>query len=262
MAEPDTAFKKVVTEFLESQNLRVSEIPVASKQTPDLLVEEGSPDATLIEIKQKTHDQGELDAYLQRMDELGLASREPKPTGYRNRLDSLVEDAVGQLTEHDPSRTLLHVLWFHCEGWDANLHEDQLHATIYGTQWLRSRERQKLITCYYFRNSSFYRYASNLDAVIVSKLAEIPKYMALNNHSPRFLATKQSKLAQAFGPAAIFPQQYENEPDVMVCDHEFDRGSEAQTLDYLRAKYGLAHLETIDRGVLHEAVARVPRNVG
>ena len=63
LAERDTAFKKEVKGILESEGLRVSEIPPAVSQTPDLLVEEGSPDATLIEIKQKTHDQDELDAY-------------------------------------------------------------------------------------------------------------------------------------------------------------------------------------------------------
>jgi hypothetical protein len=38
-----------------------------------LLVEEGSPDATLIEIKQKTDNQGGIDAYYKQMNESGLA---------------------------------------------------------------------------------------------------------------------------------------------------------------------------------------------
>ncbi len=257
MSPPDTAFKKAAKDFLESQNLCVSEIPCNVSQTPDLLVEGGSPDATLIELKQKTHDPGELDAYFQQMDQAGLALRK-KQTGYKNVLDGIVKNAVSQFTEHDPSRAMLHAVWFHCEGYDADLHEEQLHATIYGTQWLFSKERPKPITCYYFWNSSLYRYASSLDAVIVSKRAEIPLYMILNNYSPRFEAIKHSKLAQAFGSAAIFPQQYEKDQDIMVCDHAYDRRSEARTLDYLRAKYSLAHLETIDRGVSYEAVAPGP----
>lgn len=257
MAKRDTAFKKAVTDFLESQNLRVSEIPRTGSKTPDLLVEEGSPDSMLIEIKQKTHDQGELDAYFRKVDESGLASRKPMPTGYRNVLDGIVEAAVGQLTEHDPSRNLLHALWFHCEGYDADLHEQQIHATIYGTQNLWSKERPKLITCYYFRDSSFYKHAASLDTVIVSKNAEIPIYMALNSYSPRFDAIRQSKLARAFGAAAFFPQQYEDGQKTMVCESKNERRSETPTLDYLRAKYGLAHLDTINSGVLHEAVARV-----
>ena len=186
----------------------------------------------------------------------------PKRVEHRTENSRSIEDAVDQLTKYDPSRALLHAIWFHCEGYDADLHEDQLHATIYGTQCLYSRERRKPITCYYFRNSSFYRHASNLDAVIVSKRAEIPIHMALNNYSPRFHAIQQSKLAQAFGPAAIYPQQYEKDQDIMVCDHEYDRRSETQTLDYLRAKYGLAHLETITGRKIYEAVGRVSRNVG
>lgn len=67
MSDPDGQFKKTVTRFLESLALRVDEIPRARGKTPDLLVEDGTTDATLIELKQKTHDQKELHAYFQQM---------------------------------------------------------------------------------------------------------------------------------------------------------------------------------------------------
>ncbi len=257
MAERDTIFKRALQEFLESRKLRVTDIPRAATKTPDLLVEDGAPDATLIEIKQKTHDQTELDAYFRQMDDGGLASRS-RPTGHRNRLDGIVGDGVRQLIAKDPSRSLLHVLWIHCEGYDAHLHETQLRATIYGTQKLFSTNHPNIITCYYFWNSSFYRSARDLDAVIVSRADQAQ--MALNDHSPFFETIKQSRLASEFGSAVFFPQQYQLADDLMICDHAQDRDSEDPTLAYLRQKYGFEHLQTINMG-MYEAAAPVPRRV-
>jgi len=258
MPQRDTSLKSALRAFLESRDLRVSEIPRAATKTPDLLVEEGAPDAALIEIKQKTHDPKQLDSYFQQMDKGGLASR-TRATGYRNRLDGIVGEGVRQLTAKDPSRSHLHVVWIHCEGYDSNLHEMQLRATIYGTQKLVSTNHPNVITCYYFWNSSFYRHAQDLDGVILSKGDQ--GQVLLNDHSPWFKVIRQSKLAKTFGTAVFSPQPYGLTDDVMICDHLQSRGSEAPTLGYLRAKYSLSHLQTIDMG-LYEAVAPLPPGAG
>jgi hypothetical protein len=255
MPGPDEQFKKALAEFLESRNLRVSDIPRAATKTPDLLVEDGGPNGALIEIKQKTQNQKELDAYFLEMDSAGLASRS-RPTGPRNRLDGIIGSGVRQLTTKDPTRLLFHVLWMHCEGYDALLHELQLRATIYGTQKLISTAHPNVITCFYFWNSSFYRHRLDLDAIIVSRGDQAQ--MALNDHSPRFGAIKQSKLASAFGTGVFFPQQYQLTDDIMLCDHANARDAESLTLEYLRGKYGIPHLQTINMG-MHEAVALAPR---
>lgn len=161
-----------------------------------------------------------------------------------------------QLTSKDPNRSYFHILWFHCEGYDADLHELQLRATVYGTQKLFSTAHSNVITCYYFWNSSFFRHRFQLEAVIVSRGDQAQ--MMLNDHSPRFDAIKQSKLASALGSAVFFPQQYKLSDDVMRCEHSNRRDSEAFTLDHLRAKYGLPHLQTINMQ-RHEAAASVPR---
>jgi hypothetical protein len=255
MSDRDEQFKKVVKEFLEALALRVVEIPRARGKTPDLLVEDGTTDATLIELKQKTHDPKELDAYLQQTDSAGIASRS-RSTRHRNRLDAIVASGIQQLTAKDPSRSYFHILWFHCEGYDANLHELQLWATVYGTQKLISTAHSNVITCYYFWNSSFFRHRLQLDAVILSRGDEAQ--MLLNDHSPRFDAIKQSKLALALGSAVFFPQQYQLSDNTMVCTHTNPRDSEPFSLDYLRTKYGLPHLQTINMR-RHEAVASVAR---
>jgi hypothetical protein len=254
MPQRDTPLKNALRDFLQSRDLRVSEIPRAATKTPDLFVEEGAPDAVLIEIKQKTHDPKELDSYFQQMDQGGLATRS-RATGYRNRLDGIVGEGVRQFTAKDPSRSHLHVMWIHCEGYDSYLHELQLRATIYGTQKLVSTNHPNVITCYYFWNSSFYRHAPDLDGVILSRGDQAQ--LLLNDHSPRFKAIQQSKFATTFGTAEFSPQQYLLADDVMVCDHVQSRESEVPTLAYLRAKYGLSHLQTIDMG-LYEGVAPLP----
>jgi hypothetical protein len=243
MSDRDEQFKKGVREFFESLALRVADIPRADEKTPDLLIEEGTGDATLIELKQKSHDQKELDTYLQQTDSAGIASRS-RSTGHRNRLDGIVASGVQQLTAKDPSRSYFHILWFHCEGYDADLHELQLRATVYGTQKLISTAHSNVITCYYFWNSSFFRHRLQLDAIMLSRGDEAQ--MLLNDHSPRFDAIKQSKLFLALGSAVFFPQQYQLSDNTMVCTHTNPRDSESFTLDYLRTKYGLPHLQTIN----------------
>jgi hypothetical protein len=255
MSDRDENFKRVVTGFLESLALRVVDIPRATVKTPDLLIEDGTPDATLIELKQKTHDQSELDAYLDRTYSSGIASRS-RSTGHRNRLDGIVASGVQQLVAKDPSCSYFHALWFHCEGYDAGLHELQLRATAYGIQTLISTEHANMINCYYFWNSSFFRHRTQLDAVILSRGEHAQ--MLLNEHSPRFEAIKQSKLAAALGAAVFYPQQYGLSDDVMICDHTGLRDSEDASLEYLRAKYGLFHLQAIYMQQ-HEAVASVAR---
>jgi hypothetical protein len=255
MSDRDEQFKKTVRGFLESLALLVANIPRADEKTPDMLIEDGTADATLIELKQKTHDQNALGTYLQQTDSAGIASRS-RSTGHRNRLDGIVASGVQQLTAKDPGRSYFHILWFHCEGYDAGLHELQLRATVYGTQKLISMAHSNVITCYYFWNSSFFRHRFQLDAVILSRGEHAQ--MLLNDHSPRFDAIKQSKLATVLGAAVFYPQQYQLSDDVMVCEHTGLRDSEDFTLDHLRTHYGISHLQTIHMQ-RHEAVASVSR---
>jgi hypothetical protein len=255
MAHRDDSFKQVVAEFLTSMNLRVSDIPRSAEKTPDLVVGDGEPDASLIEIKQKTHDQSEIDGYIEKMEAAGFAVR-TKPTGYRNRIDAIVGAGVEQLITKDPTHSYFHVLWFHNEGFDAYLNEVQLRATIYGTQKLISTSHPNVLTCYYFWNSSFFRYRSDLDAVITSRSEEAQ--MMLNDHSPRFNVVQRSKLASAFGDGVFFPQQFQIGDDTLICDHAESRDSEQFTLDYLCGKHGLEHLQTINMQ-MHEAAASLPR---
>ncbi len=118
MADPDQALKDALNSFLSALGLRVSEIPRGTGKTPDLMIEEGTDDAVVVEIKQKSHNQAELDAYFRAMDSAGIASRS-RPTGARNRLDGIISSGVGQLKEGGWGRRPFRVLWIHCEGYDA-----------------------------------------------------------------------------------------------------------------------------------------------
>src|SRR5690348_10219580 len=101
MSDSDDRLKMAVKVFLESIGLCVVDIPRENRKTPDLLVEEGTADATLIELKQKTHDPVELETYLKTTDSVGIASRS-RPTGRRNRLDGVLASGVEQLVAKDP----------------------------------------------------------------------------------------------------------------------------------------------------------------
>jgi hypothetical protein len=256
MSEPDSKIKDGVVAFLREQGLAVTEIPRRGDKTPDLHVERGTPEATLIEIKEKTDDPVEMDNYFGQIEDGRIASRS-RPTGKRNRIDGLVTAAVSQFQSEDPQRKTFRVIWFHCEGHDAHLNELQIPATLYGTQKLVSTERSNILTAYYFWNSAFFRHAAAVHGAVLSKGGQA--CLMLNDHSPRFEAFRMSKLVLAFQAAVFWPQKHEGGADVLICNHGERRDTEEISLNHLRNKYMLKHLQTMNMGML-EAATLVPEH--
>ncbi len=195
MAEPDAEIKDTVSGFLASHGRTVKEIPRAANQTPDLLVDENSPDATLVEIKVKTDDPSEM-ANLSQQLQTGEVVGRSKPTDGWNRLDALVSDAQSQMKAIDPQRTIPRLVWFHCVGLDSSVGEMRLVATIYGTPKLISMQISGVVTACCFWNSSFFRHRSELDGVVISRGEKAQLH--LNEFSPRFAAFAHSHLVQVF----------------------------------------------------------------
>jgi hypothetical protein len=252
MSNLDEQLKKEIAAFLRSKGLSLVEVPRGPTKTADFKVEPESSDATLIEVKQKSHDQKELEEFLEAAERNGYAKRR-KPTGYRNTLAAVITSGVFQLIESDVTKSHFRVLWIDCGGHDGHHDRIQFRATLYGTQTLFSRDHSGMITCYYFHESSFYTHRNDLDGAIISHKDEAE--FLLNNHSPRFERIKASKLTAVLG-GAFFPQQHQLNDGGMLCDHLEPRNANEQTLKYLRSKYQLSHLDTLDLE-MHEGVAPV-----
>ena len=257
MAEKDAVIKYAIRKFLESHNLVVVELPTAPTKTPDLLVNECGQAVALIEIKQKSHDPVELESFLKQTAGGNIASRS-RAMGYRNLLDGIIGAGVKQLKTKDATRSLLRVLWIHCEGRDADLHDTRFRATLLGTQKLFSLNHAGLINCYYFWNNSFFKYGRDLDAVVMHQDTGAAQ-MLLNEFSFQFDRMKNSGVTQAFGSAVWYPAQYGIDNDTMICGFEESRDTADKMLAFLREKYGFEHLQTMDMG-LHEAVIGYPKD--
>jgi hypothetical protein len=256
MADPDSIIKNQIAGFLVSRGLTVKEIPRSQHKTPDLLVEEGTTDAVLLEIKVKTDNPDEMQALAEKLAKGGIVGRS-KPTDGWNRLDALISYAVRQFEEDDPGHQFHRVVWFCCVGLDSHLYEERLKATIYGSQKLISMEISGVVTAYYFWNSAFFRNRGELDGIVI--LRGDQAQLHLNEHSSRFASIAQSAFAKAFGPGVFYPKKYATGPEVMICDFAGLRDASEPMLDFLRTKYGVEHLQTINMG-MHSAMLNRPED--
>jgi hypothetical protein len=256
MSEPDANFKFTVSAFLQEAGIACREIPRSDSKTPDLILDAGSPNATLLELKVKEDDPAAMQELDSNLSSGGVVSRS-QPTNRWNTIDGIMRDAVGQMNELDPNRLMLRMVWVYCSGFDADLSEMRLKATLYGTQKLFVTGRPNIVTCHYFWDSTFFRHRASLDGVVISHKDEAQ--LNLNDHSCRFDDAIACPMATAFGSAVYHPQKYIRDNDFMLNDCNGPRNREADTLNYLRQKYELSEMQTINMG-RHSAMMRVPKN--
>jgi len=253
MSEPDRSFKDTIIAFLTDAGLSVEKIAVSPTKTPDLRINGHLPDETLLEIKSK-EDDPEFMAWLDSELESGKPVKYSKPTDYWNRFDGVISAGIEQLKQIDPSRDRLRALWIDCSRFHSDLLETRLHATLYGTRTLFCKGRSNIVTCFYFENSSFFKHRLELDGVVISRKGDAG--LNLNDHSPYFNRIKESGFCKAFQSAIYYPQQFSQSDDYMFDDSSEQRGDEQKTLDYLRNKYGISDMQTIDLN-MHAGVMRV-----
>src|SRR5437773_2560792 len=205
MSEPDRPLKNTIVAFLTDAHLSVEEITVSRTKTPDLRINGGLPDETLLELKSKDDDPNFM-AWLNSELEAGKLVPYSKPTVYWNTFDGVITGAIKQLKEIDPARECLRTLWIHCSGFHSDLLKIRLQATLYGTRTLFCEERPNLVTCFYFEESSFFKHRLELDGVVISQNQDA--HLNLNDHSPHFARIKDSGFCKAFSDAVYYPQQF------------------------------------------------------
>jgi hypothetical protein len=256
MSEPDRRLKDTIVAFLTNAHLSVEEITVSHTKTPDLRINKGLPDETLLEIKSK-EDDPEFMARFNSDLESGKLVHYNKSTKYWNRFDAIITDGIEQLKQIDPAGVGLRTLWIHCSGLDADQLETRLRATLYGTRHLFCKGRPNIVTCFYFENSSFFKHRLDLDGVVISREGDAS--LNLNDHSPHFTRIQGSGFCRAFQNAIYYPAQYSQDEDFMFNDSSEQRGDEHKTLDYLRKKYGISDMHTFDLS-MHAGLMRVSEN--
>jgi hypothetical protein len=218
--------------------------PPGDRRAPDFIIL-GKKNSFLAELKIKEDDPAEMASIKEELKSGEIVSR-VTPAGRRNRLDGIIGDGVEQLVSYDTNREHFHVLWIHCVGSDPDFHRRRLTATLFGIQKLFSVDIDPLITCYYFHNSSFFRYRDGLDGIILS--SELSIQLCVNSVSPRVDSFRTSELFEAFrSKKGLYdPVLYEGDKAFMIVDSDIDRHNHDKVLNYLKGKYGVNHLQSID----------------
>jgi hypothetical protein len=250
----------IAVQAFESWGAQVEPLPTSTKEECDWVVSlEG---CTLIaEEKTKFEDTLAIDARMKTL-KAGGVHGQTIPFKPSNRLSGIVKKAVGQLSssagdvDHD-----LRVLWFTGTGFDGEAKHYQLLATLYGsTRVFELNGDGRHRTCYFFRNSDFYRFREVLDGAYVTYLTgdTLTIKLCLNPYSPKWERLRDSPFAAQLENGLIDPIAEEKEGISYVVDGDVERTNGSAVMEYLHEKYKLVQAMNIDMGMT-TATIRVPR---
>lgn len=254
----ENEFKIIIKEILKKFGMECRDIPLQNNKTPDLEII-GKKDKYLLELKIKGDDPVEIENDCKTLKQGEMVTKSI-PLAPRNRLSAIIKDAIDQLNEFDPSYNTFHVIWIHCTGKNSEFLAERFYSTIFGTQKLVSLKKPNIITCYYFTESCFFTFRNDVEAILLSheENHNITLRVCVNNLSPNSKKFRESELFLNIPQGIRDPNILENTENAMIADCDFDRNEENNIIEYLRNKYTLEHLQTIDLEQ-HSAMVAVPK---
>ncbi len=244
-------FKPHIRRWFTDNGFEVADIPCSresGKQTPDFHLAKGAEEY-VVELKIKGDDEEEL-ARDSAVLAAGQILERSVPLSPRNTLDGVIEYGHKQMLEFDPQLRCFHVLWIHCDGRDAHRLEERFRLTLFGQQRLVSLQGTHVLHAFYFHNSSFWRFRDALDGAILSfsNGGNLSAKLCVNTVSTRVDAFRASALFALHRDGRCDPEAFKRDGDAFIVDGNVDRTHEAAVLAFLRAKYGIEHLQTFGMG--------------
>ncbi|HZW13214.1 MAG TPA: hypothetical protein VFF81_08495, partial [Noviherbaspirillum sp.] len=237
----------------------VDPLPTSEKEECDwLAILDGC--RLIIEEKFKLDDPAAVAARIAALG-AGQVHGSSQPLTPNNRISGIVRKAVGQLSSsaaeipHD-----LRILWFTGFGFDGEAKHHQLMATLYGSTRIFQLKDQFMRTCYFFRNSDFYRYRDHLDGAVAAHLNgnTATVKLCLNPYSRRWKTLRDSPLARNFKLGLIDPIAEEKAGEAYIVDSDIDRRDEEAVITFLERKYGLEQAMNMDM-IMASATVLVPK---
>lgn len=256
-----TTMPSIAAQILAYWGATVEPIPTSAKEESDLLATLGGC-RLLIEEKAKFDDPNHL-VERQRVLDSGEVHMSTTSVTPSNRLAGIVKKAAGQLASsaeqvpHD-----LRLIWFTSVGVDATAKYHQFMATLYGsTKIFVKDDPTGLRTCYFFRNSEFFRHAFVLDGAIAAMRSSdgFTVMLCLNPLSHKYAALRSSPLSVCFTNGIIDPQVEEAEGIAYIADTDVDRNDASAVLAYIQQKYATGLIMNMDMGVTTATIS-VPAN--
>lgn len=228
-----TQDEKVVIGILASVGISVEKIPESADRTPDLLAWD-SDHRYLIEVKTRTDDE----TLTKEVREKGTAYR-TRPVGRTEAVAGIFQHAMSQIDARASDE--LRLVWVCVRSGRGGEHTlaEQIRYTLYGISRVAGGGRGSgAPECYFFHNSSFYRY-QHLDGAFITFQNRL--ILCLNTYSPRIDELRKSKLAHAFSRNILDPLQLEREGRCLVADCAHDRRKSSEVLDYVSTKYSITN---------------------
>lgn len=117
-------------------------------------------------------------------------------------------------------------------------------------------ERESLITCYYFHESIFYSCHNELDGAILScpDGSGLKMQLCINTLSPSIGTFRKTDLYKNLSKGLCDPNLL---CGTMIADCDIDRKKVDEVMEFLREKYKIKHLQTIDMK-RHSAMMLLP----
>ena len=249
----------VVEQILEQWQASAVALPTSSAQSADWVATLGGyrlfvEEKTKFEDPKAAAERGAAHA-------AGQVHGQSVSLAHNNRLSGIVKKAASQLASSATAPQYdARIVWLTSVGYDAEAKFHQLMATLYGTTRVFPLEGRRMRTCYFFRNSEFYRQRGTLDGAVAAHLAghTITMKLCLNPYSANWQSLKASPFATKFPTGLVDPYEEEKDGSAYVADGAIDRSDSAAVLRFLEQKYGQSRLMNMDMNMVSASVA-VPR---
>jgi len=238
--------EEYVIGVLGSMGINAEKIPESDSDSPDFIASYGKT-KLLVELKTKTDDLEKLKTREEILARGDIYNDSTEIT-HQKTIAKRIRKASKQLDATDLDVDF-RIVWLLALGEKQDTKLKQFEMTLYGSVNLfdLSDGTNQMKSCFYFGESSFYRYRDILDGAMVSTLDK--GRFCINNHSPNYAALKNSDVIGAFGEGILDPVELEKEGRAYIADSEVDRSNKADVLSSVQKKYKKSRL--IDLNFTH-----------
>ncbi len=231
--------EKFVIQFLKSFGFNPKKVEESDSKTPDFIIK-ADDGIYLIEQKTKFDDTSkrrEKNKILQD----GLVYDENTSINHQKTVAKRIRKASKQLTTPEFSVDY-RIVWLLALGADSYVQMKQFEMTLFGSANLfdLNDESNTMKSCYYFGESSFFKYNDRIDAAVISSLDRYA--LCVNNYSPRYNSFKESSFCNAFKDGVIDPIVLEANNRAYIVNGDINRCDKKEVLKHVQKKYNKPRL--------------------
>lgn len=234
--------ESIAMPFLEHLGAVVVKLPEKHTKQADFLATFGGC-RILVEEKERINDL---------KDEDGISSQGVRLSVYpfspENTISGKIGKASKQLRSSNENDIAFRLVWYTATGTHTVAKRDQIYATLYGIKQIVDLDNSNFGKCYFYRNSEFFRHKEVLDGAVVAHETErgFEAKLCINPLSSAARRLRLSPLAAAIMPGIDDPEVKESRGEAYIVDGNVDRKDELVMQQFLKEKYGLGQIMSMD----------------